>query len=113
MKRFVFLALSSVLTGCSTLPSAEEYRRELHARLRAVVVEDGINEQESQIIADAYLDEHMSVSFSHVGPYDGGAIWIFKIAGDIAPIELPDIPPVRVDKTTGAVTWEAKAPLKK
>src|SRR5688572_7357750 len=99
MKQLLFLALSCVLVGCSTLPTAEEYRRDLQARLRAVVSEDGINEQESKIIAEAYLNEHMAASFGHIGPYDGGAAWTFRITGDVVPFELTNVPPVLVDKS--------------
>ncbi len=102
-----------VLAGCSTLPSAEEYHAQLQRKLRSVKYEDGIDKREAKIIADAYLDEHMAASFGHIGPFDGGTDWFFKITGDIVPIELTNIPPVLVDKLTGAVTWEQKPPLKK
>ena len=108
-----FLVLSCLLCGCSTLPTAEEQHAQLQARLLPVVVEDGINEQEAKIIADAYLDEHMAASFGHVGPYDGGNAWIFKITGDIAPVVLTNVPPVLVNKSTGVVTWDEKPPWKR
>lgn len=98
---------------CSTLPTADEYHAQLQAKLSTVVYADGINEQESKIIADAYLDEHMAATCGHIGPYDGGVMWIFKITGDIAPVELTNVPPVLVNKSTGIISWEAKPPLKK
>lgn len=104
---------SWILAGCSTLPSAEEYHAQLQSKLRTVKYDDGIDQQESKTIADAYLDEHITASFGHIGPFDGGTNWVFKITGDIAPIELTNIPPVLVDKCTGAVTWDQKPPLKK
>ena len=55
MKQSLLLALSCVLTGCATLPTAEEYRRDLQARLRALVIEDGISEREANIIAESYF----------------------------------------------------------
>ena len=113
MKQLLLIALGWGVVGCSTLPTPEEYHRDLQARLRAVVVEDGISQQESKVIAEAYLDEHMGASLGHLGPYDGGLAWIFRITGDLVPIELTNIPPVLVDKSTGVVTWGATPPLKK
>lgn len=113
MKSLAVIVLGWGIAGCSTLPTSEEYHRNLQAQLRAVVVEDGVSQQESKVIAEAYLDEHMTASLGHVGPYDGGAAWVFKITGDAVPIELTNIPPVLVDKKTGVVTWEAASPLKK
>jgi hypothetical protein len=113
--RFIALisfALVFALTGCSTLPTGDEYRAQIQAKLSTVVYSDGINEKESQIIADAYLDKHMAASFGHIGPFDGGAAWVFKITGDVVPFELTNVPPVLVNKSTGVVTWEAKPPLK-
>jgi len=113
MKAVLATLLGCSLVSCSTLPSAEEYRRDLQVRLAAVVVEDGVSVQESKVIAEAYLDEHMAASFGHVGPYDGATNWVFNITGDVVPIVLSNIPPVLVDKNTGVVTWEAVPPLKK
>lgn len=109
---FTNSALLFVLSSCST-PTEADNRAYLQAKLRTVVYSDGINEQESKIIADAYLEDHMGVSFGHIGPYDGGASWIFKITGDMAPVELTNIPPVLINKSTGVVTWEAQPPLKR
>jgi hypothetical protein len=106
------LAVMFVVSGCVTEQTEADSRKYLQAKLRTVVYSDGINEQESKIIADAYLENHMGASFGHIGPYDGGASWIFKITGDIAPVELTNVPPVLINKSTGVVTWEAQPPLK-
>lgn len=74
---------------------------------------DGVDKQEASVIADDYLRQHLTASLGHTGPFDGGTAWIFKITGDVVPIELPDIPPVLVDKSTGQVTWSADTRLKK
>jgi hypothetical protein len=113
MKAVLITVLGCSLVSCSTLPSHEEYRRNLQARLGAVVVEDGVSAQESKVIAEEYLYEHMAASLGHVGPYDGRAFWVFNITMDVVPIVLSNIPPVLVDKNTGVVTWEATPPLKK
>jgi hypothetical protein len=113
MRMTLIFLLGCFVIGCSTLPTEQQYREELQAKLRTVVYEDGINQQESRIIADAYLAEHMAASLGHTGPYDAGDAWAFKITGDIAPVELTTVPPVLVDKRTGAVVWEAEPPLKK
>ena len=114
--RFIAL-ISSVwifaVTGCATTPTEADNRAYLQAKLNTVVYSDGINEQESKFIADAYLEDHMGASFGHVGPYDGGASWIFKITGDIVPVELTNVPPVLINKNTGVITWEAQPPLKR
>jgi len=110
---FISITLIFVLTGCDTLPTREEYRAGLQAKLATVNYSDGINEQEAKIIADAYLEDHMTASFGHIGPFDGGTSWIFKITGDVVPMVLTNEPPVLVNKQTGAVTWEDRSLLKK
>ncbi|MEY2466567.1 MAG: hypothetical protein QOD03_1088 [Verrucomicrobiota bacterium] len=97
----IFLCLG--LVGCAS-SSVKSVR---------VDYSDGVNEREATIIADEYLQEHMSASFGHTGPYDSGAAWTFRITGDVVPFELTNVPPVIVAKSTGVVTWEAKPPLKK
>jgi hypothetical protein len=91
------------LAGCASPPKQTTH----------VDCSDGVDRQEASIIADDYLRQHLSASLGHTGPYDGGTAWSFRITGDVVPVELPDIPPVLVDKSTGVVTWEAKPPLKK
>lgn len=101
--RTPLILLCFLLVGCASQPK----------QMTRVDLSDGVDKQEASIIADDYLRQHLSASLGHTGPYDGGAAWIFKITGDVVPVELPDIPPVLVDKSTGVVTWEAKPPLKK
>ena len=79
----------------------------------AVRYDDGVDKQEAKVIARDYLRVHMAASFNCAGPYDEGSMWRFAITGDVAPVELPSIPPLFVDKATGAVTWDARAPLKR
>ena len=74
---------------------------------------DGVDMQEASVIADDYLRQHLSASLGQIGPYDGGTAWVFRITGDVVPVELTNIPPVFVDKSSGIVTWDAKPPLKK
>src|SRR5512136_1637211 len=74
---------------------------------------DGIDKSEAASIADEYLQKHMSATLGHIGPYDGGSVWIFKITGDVVPVEFTNVPPVLVDKKSGDVTWDAKPPLKR
>ena len=112
MMKLLWVGFCCVLVGCSTLPTGEEYRRDLEARLRGVVVEDGINEQESKVIAEAYLAEHQAGPGGPIGPYDGGAAWSFTLTGCFGN-EFTNVPPVLVDKRTGVVTWEAGAAWKK
>ena len=97
------IILCLVLVGCASSPK--------HAT--RVEYSDGVDKQEASVIADDYLRQHLSASLGRSGPYDGGTAWIFKITGDAVPVELADIPPVLVDKSSGVVTWNAKPPLKK
>lgn len=101
--RTLLITLCLVLVGCASQPN----------RVTRVDLSDGVDKQEASWIADDYLRQHMTFSLGHTGPYEGDTAWVFKITGDAVPIELPDIPPVLVDKITGAVTWDAKPPLKK
>lgn len=101
--RTPLIILCFTLAGCASQPKQET----------RVDLSDGVDKQEAAVIADDYLRQHMTASFGHTGPYDGGTAWAFKITGDVVPFELSDIPPVQVDKTTGAVTWEAEPALKK
>ena len=91
------------LVGCASQPK----------QVARVDFSDGVDKREASLIADDYLRKHLTASLGHTGPYDGGTAWTFRITGDVVPFELSDIPPVLVDKTTGAVIWEAKPPLKK
>ena len=99
----VLMVFVFVIAGCASTPKQS-------AR---VDYSDGIDEQEAKVIAADYLRKHLTVSLGHTGPYDAGDVWVFRITGDVVPFEIPDISPVRVDKGTGAVTWEAKPPLKR
>jgi len=47
--------LASFFCACQTVPTYDDRRRELRAQLHTVVVEDGINSQEANIIAQSYL----------------------------------------------------------
>jgi hypothetical protein len=103
MRAAPFYLLSFLLIGCTTpLP-------------KKVVVDtsDGVDGSEAKAIASDYLAQHMTASFSHLGPYDDGEAWSFQIAGDAVPFPLPGIPRVYVGKSDGRVTWDATAPLKK
>ena len=97
------IILCFTLVGCSSQPK----------QATRVDLSDGVDKQEASVIAADYLRQHMTFSNGHIGPYDGGTAWTFKITGDVVPIELSDVPPVLVDKRTGVVTWEAKPPLKR
>jgi hypothetical protein len=101
--RMLVILLGFDLIGCASSPKL----------VKGVDYADGVDKQEASAIVEDYLQQHLSASLGHTGPYDGGAAWVFRITGDVVPVELPDIPPILVDKTTGAVTWDAKSPLKR
>jgi hypothetical protein len=101
--RTLLIILCFTLVGCTSQPK----------QVTRVDRSDGVDKHEASVIAADYLRQHMAASFGHIGPFDGGTLWTFKITGDVVPVELSDIPPLLVDKGTGAVTWEAKPPLKR
>lgn len=104
MKQSLFLALSCVLIGCSTLPTADEHRRDLQPRLRALVIEDGINEQEANVIAENYFLRFSPIICGSVARVtDDGTSWVARTCFGLA--AMPTREPIRVDKSTGRVTW--------
>ena len=86
--RTVLTILCLNLVGCTSSPK----------QATRADYSDGVDKQEASIIAADYLHRHMTASFGHTGPYDGGAAWIFKITGDVVPFELTNVPPVLVEK---------------
>lgn len=101
MKQEIPALVLMCVAGCAT-PSP---------MVDSIVYEDGINQEEARNLASDYLRKHMEASFGSIGPYDGTNVWIFKITGDVVPVDLTNVPPVRVDKKTGSISWEAQAPL--
>ena len=99
----LLIALSCILCGCASYQTRDDHRRELQAQLQTVVVEDGINLQEANIIAQSY--------FLRFGPgcgvattvSDDGAYWVAKTYIGIAAV--PTREPIRINKRTGQVTW--------
>ncbi len=100
MRTFLILL---TITGCTSVP----------APTALVDNSDGVDEREAKLLAREYLQKHMAASLGHAGPFDAGDTWMFRITGDAVPFELPDVPPVFVDKSTGSITWNAKPPLKR
>jgi len=100
----LFLALGCVLSGCSTLPTADGHRQNLQSRLRTVVIEDGIDEPEANIIAENYFWRFSPTACGSVMRVtDDGSSWVAKTYFGYAPI--PTREPIRIDKLTGRVTW--------
>jgi hypothetical protein len=93
-----------ILAGCSSLPSTDEYHSQLQAKLRTVVIEDGISQQEADVIAESYFLRFTPIACGSVArPIDGDTVWIAKTYFGIAP--MPTREPIRIDKRTGRVTW--------
>jgi hypothetical protein len=77
--------------------------------MRMVVLEDGIDEREANIIAKSY--------FLRFGPGCGGVadvvgddkFWIGRTAVGAGGIPTHD--PIRIDKQTGRVTWHPENPV--
>lgn len=76
--------------------------------MREVVLEDGVNEWEANVIAESY--------FHRFGPgcgvvfdvFDDDKFWIGQTVVGVAGPTTPD--PIRIDKQTGRVTWRADDP---
>jgi hypothetical protein len=109
MKRLLFLSLACLTLSCSHLPSSDNQLRNLQAQLKTVVIEDGIDFREAEIIAQSY--------FYHFGPgcgvaphvSDDGQSWISNTPVGYA--ATPTREPIRIDKQSGRVTWSDGPPI--
>ena len=102
-KTWLILTLSCILCGCETVQTRDDLQRELHAQLSTVVVEDGIDLREANIIAQSYFLRYGPGCGAAEDVTDGGESWI-----SITPVGYAAIPtrePIRIDKRTGRVTW--------
>jgi hypothetical protein len=102
----IILSLACLVCSCRTGPKPETYdqrRSRLATELKAVTVEDGVDEAEANVIAQSY--------FLRFGPgcgyaadvTDGGPVWIS--AAHVGYAGVPTREPIRIDKRTGRVTW--------
>jgi hypothetical protein len=106
IKSLSLLAGCLITGGCAT--PYTDHARELESQMRQVVLEDGINESEANVIARSY--------FHRFGPGCGGVadvfeddkFWVGRTAVGVAGIPTPE--PIRIDKQTGRVTWGADDP---
>ena len=99
-----FLALSCISFGCATHNPGDDYRRDLQTKLGHVVVEDGINDSEANIIAENYFIRFTPTLCGAVEPVsDGGAHWIANT--DLGFIPTPTREPIRINKQTGRIAW--------
>ena len=96
------LVLSCFLCGCETWPTRDDEMKELQIRLRTVVVEDGINEQEADIIAQSYFIRFGFGCGAAAKVTDGGEYWVSRTYVGYAAVPYE---PIRIDKRTGCVTW--------
>lgn len=87
-----------MLVGCSTPPSADEHRAQLQTKLRAVIVDDGISQEEADVIAENYYYRFTPLCGTVVPVTDGGTDWIAKTYYGIG--AMPGAP-IRIDKRTG------------
>ena len=89
--------------GCETHPTFDDTRSELKVQLSTVVVEDGINLQEANIIAQSYFIRFGPACGAAEDATDGGEVWIAKTYIGIA--GMPTREPIRIDKHSGRVKW--------
>lgn len=93
--------LGCLLCGCAT-PTYGDACWKLQAQMREVVVEDGINAQEADIIAQSYFSR-FGWGCGAVGEVvESDTSWVAKtfFGFGAEPRE-----PIRIDKRTGRVTW--------
>ncbi len=99
----LWMVLSCLLCGCETGQTYDDIRKDFQARLRTVVVEDGISMQEADIIAQSYFIRFGPGCGAAENVIDGGEFWISKTYVGIAAFPTPE--PIRIGKRTGRVTW--------
>jgi hypothetical protein len=101
----LLLVFSCFLCGCETAPTPtfDDERRALQAQLHTIVVEDGINLQEANIIAQSYFIRFGPGCGAAADVIDGGDVWISKVFVGYAATPRESI---LIDKHTGRVTWK-------
>jgi hypothetical protein len=93
--------LGCLWCGCAT-PTYGDQRSKLRLQMREVVVEDGINAQEADIIAQSYFVRFGWGCGAAATVVESDTAWVAKTYFGFAadPRE-----PIRIDKRTGRVTW--------
>ena len=76
--------------------------------MREVILEDGVNEWEANVIAESYFYRFGPGCGGVADVFDGCQFWIGQTAVGAAGIPTPE--PIRIDKQTGRVTWRAGDP---
>src|SRR5688500_8257155 len=99
MKNHFLIATMIVAAGCATY---DDPRRALQMQMREVVVEDGINAQEADIIAQSYYLRFGWGCGTAAPVAENDSSWIAKTY--VGPAAEPR-EPIRIDKRTGRVTW--------
>ena len=108
VKRRVMLVMVCGLAvmGCDSL--LDSHGEILRRDMETVSYDNGISITEGKIVADAYIYMHGgSVGKApHVRIRDGGEEWLGDVYAGYGVSPVPaDVPPVRVDKATGEVSW--------
>jgi hypothetical protein len=105
----LFLLIGCLITGgCATPYTRDDHARELESRMREVVLEDGISEREANTIAESYFHRFGPGCGGVADVFDGGKFWIGQTA--VGAVAIPTPEPIRIDKQTGRVTWNAGDP---
>ena len=108
MKHALTILLTELLLCCSSPYSS--HGDKVKTALDMVVYKDGISKTEAKAIADAYLIHYGSYKGrpSYARITEGDDVWIGEVLviKSLATPVNADLPPVMVDKKSGAVRWQ-------
>ena len=108
MKPALIIVLTVLSLSCSSPYSS--HTQKVKTALDKVDYQDGINNTEAKAIADAYLIHHGTYKGrpSYARITDGEGVWLGEVLviKSLASPVSADLPPVIVDKKSGAVRWQ-------
>ena len=77
--------------------------------MREVALEDGINESEANTIAQSYFHRFWPWECGRVADvFEADKFWVGRTVVGVTRTATPE--PIRIDKQTGRVTWNAGDP---
>ena len=108
MRHLLTAVLAILLVSCNSPYSS--HTDKVKTALNNVNYSDGINKTEAKAIADAYLFQYGAYKgrASYARMKDGEDVWlgeVIVVKSLATPINV-DLPPVMVNKKSGAVSWQ-------
>ena len=103
----ICVACEPVLAEIPEGPTDQQYEVEARKRLDAIDSHDGIDRNEAKVIFEVY--GYRFFLYNGWGPLtDGGEFWLGTVLAHWGDQPLPN--KVKIDKKTGAVSWEIIEP---